>query len=130
MAVDVRGDFQTPPELAAAVWRVVDLSGVDLLMEPTVGLGVFIATTPAKDLPWLAYDVNDDYVESARTVASEEGLDAVVTQRNAFDLSSSELADRVEGRVVLAIGNPPWVTNAAQGTANAPTFPPSGTGSR
>jgi hypothetical protein len=122
---DPLGDFQTPEPLAAAVWQTLDLEDVDLLVEPTVGLGSFIATVPARarGVPWLAYDINAGYVEAAYEAATRAGVSATVEQRDAFSLDSAALRAQVAGRTVLAVGNPPWVTNAAQSAADRPNLP-------
>jgi hypothetical protein len=105
------GDFQTPPALAAQVWEAVDLAGTDLVVEPTVGLGAFLHTAPDVTRPWLAYDINPDYVRASRAVAAARGIDARIEVANAFELPAEECA---RDRVVLAIGNPPWATSAGQ----------------
>jgi hypothetical protein len=122
---DLYGDFQTPEKLAAAIWRVVDASDVDLIIEPTVGLGVFLTTAPAaaRSLPWLAYDVSPDYVDLARIAARSVGIDAVVEQQDAFALDRTFLHADIEDNTVLALGNPPWVTNSAQGGSARPNLP-------
>lgn len=123
---DPFGDFQTPADLAKKVWRAVNLDGVEVLVEPTVGEGVFLDTAPSSrcKLPWLAYDVAPAYVKRTREVANDRQLDAKVECRDAFDLEASGLRRVVAGKTVLAIGNPPWVTSSAQarvGSANVPT---------
>lgn len=122
---DTLGDFQTPSELASAVWQSLGRLKVDVLVEPTVGEGVFLATVPRtlRRLPWVAYDVNPGYVEGTREIALQEGLAADVRCKSIFDVSDTELTARVEGKRVLAIGNPPWVTNSAQGGATSPNLP-------
>lgn len=124
-AVDLYGDFQTPEPLASAVWEVVDTSGVDVLIEPTVGLGAFLSTAPAsvRALPWLGYDIQEDYVTRARAAASGAGLDATIEVQDAFTLDRALPRERVDGKTVLAIGNPPWVTNSGQGGAATPNLP-------
>lgn len=126
MQPDPFGDFQTPADLATAVWGAVDLNGVEVLVEPTVGEGVFLATTPdaCRGLPWIAYDIAPGYVEKARAIAREQRLNAKVERRDAFQLEGSTWGRHVAGRTVMAIGNPPWVTSSAQarnGAANLPT---------
>jgi hypothetical protein len=119
------GDFQTPAELASAVWSSLRCPDVDVLVEPTVGLGVFLATVPAayRHLPWLAYDLNPNYVEHTRNVALAENISADVRCKSIFDVSAGELSARINGRRVLAVGNPPWVTNSAQGAAAKANLP-------
>jgi hypothetical protein len=122
---DPFGDFQTPPELASKVWEAVDCSDLDVLIEPTVGQGVFLDTVPAalQRLPWVAYDIHTDYVRTARAVASRRGLNARIECRDAFSLRDGDVSHDVAGKTVLAIGNPPWVTNSAQGGASSANVP-------
>jgi hypothetical protein len=124
-ASDPLGDFQTPAELASAVWQAVDLSSVDVLVEPTVGEGVFLSTVPDthRHLPWMAYDIDSDYVERTCEMASRSGLNARIVHKDAFSLGHTDLRRLVSGKTVLAIGNPPWVTNSAQRGALAPNLP-------
>lgn len=119
------GDFQTPRDLASAVWRSLGSSEFDVLVEPTVGMGVFLSTVPAahRHLPWLAYDLNPNYVEHSREVSRREGLTADVRCRSIFDISHADVKAHIDGKRVLAIGNPPWVTNSAQGAAVTPNLP-------
>lgn len=111
------GDFQTPVELAEQVWSAVDMRGIDVIVEPTVGLGAFLKAAPPSScrLPWLAFDLNPAYIVAARSVASSRKLVSRLEVADAFDLGAHRIADATHGRVVLAIGNPPWVTSAAQG---------------
>jgi hypothetical protein len=122
---DTMGDFQTPSDLASAVWHSLGSPEVDVLVEPTVGLGVFLSTAPTthRKLPWLAYDLNPSYVEHTREIALKEGLTADVRCKSIFDVSHTELRAHLDGKRVLAIGNPPWVTNSAQGGAAKPNLP-------
>lgn len=103
----------------------MDCSDIDVLVEPTVGKGIFLSTVPAalQQLAWVAYDIDADYVEAARVVAGKRGLTARIECRDAFSLGDGDLSDDVAGRTVLAIGNPPWVTNSAQGTASSANVP-------
>jgi hypothetical protein len=115
----VRGDFQTPPELASKVWDSLGpLDDVRAVMEPTVGTGAFLRSAPDSLLgcPWLCLDVNETYVDLTRAVANDRGFeDARIEHADAFDLSSGLLAGLDPDRPLLAIGNPPWVTSAGQG---------------
>lgn len=119
------GDFQTPRELATTVWRHIDASGIDLLIEPTVGLGAFLGTTPnpLRSTPWLAWDVQPQYVAEARSIAQTNGLVATVEEQDVFHIDRSAIEPRVAGKTVLVIGNPPWVTNSAQAHIDRPNLP-------
>lgn len=111
------GDFQTPPDLARAIWENLDLAGVDLVVEPTIGLANFARTAPqkARGLPWMAWDVNPDYVATASETFADSGINGIVTRKNVFELEASDFGDSASQKTVLIIGNPPWVTSAAQG---------------
>jgi len=112
---DAFGDFQTPRELAEQIWRAVETEHLDLVVEPTVGVGAFLATVPpaVRQVPWLAFDINPDYVMQSRNIAETYAIPARIETEDAFALSPSDFP-RLEGRTVLAIGNPPWITSAGQ----------------
>lgn len=115
---DVRGDFQTPVALAKQVWDNLELGAVSAVIEPTVGAGAFLRTAPDRLLAcrWICQDLNREYVEQARDVATARGFaDTRIEQADAFDLSPDSVADLDSAQPLLAIGNPPWVTAAGQG---------------
>lgn len=120
---DAYGDFQTPRELAVQVWNVVDTASVEVCIEPTVGRGAFLQTVPvtAAALPWIAFDINSEYVAESQAIADRRGLPARIECADAFALTADDLS--VRGRTVLAVGNPPWVTNADQGRRSATNLP-------
>lgn len=122
---DAFGDFQTPPELASEIWQSLDLAGVDAVVEPTVGAGSFIATAPAaiRRVPWVAFDINGGYVERSRRAALDAGVAARIEVADAFGLQARDFHTIARGRTVLAIGNPPWVTSAAQGGLTETNLP-------
>ena len=115
----IRGDFQTPPQLATEVWRGLgDLADISAVIEPTVGAGAFLESAPDRLLqcPWLCMDIEPTYVSHARAVAKRRDFkNARVEHADAFDLSPDFLADLDPEQPLLAIGNPPWVTSADQG---------------
>lgn len=123
----VRGDFQTPPELAAKVWSSIGRSQeVTAVIEPTVGTGVFLRTAPASLLGcrWICLDLNAAYVDQAREVAKHRGYtDVRIEQGDAFAFSDELLAGLDPERPLLAIGNPPWVTSAGQGSHAVQNLP-------
>jgi hypothetical protein len=119
------GDYQTPHALATRVWETLGTIDVDLLVEPTVGLGVFLSTVPDayRDLPWIAFDLNSAYVAHTREVARTGGLTADVRCTSIFEVSDTELAPLARNKRVLVVGNPPWVTNSAQSGAAVSNLP-------
>ncbi|OJU84320.1 MAG: hypothetical protein BGO11_16795 [Solirubrobacterales bacterium 70-9] len=122
---DPYGDFQTPPALAEEVWGALDVDDVDVMVEPTVGLGAFVRTAPAaaRSKRWLAWDVNAEYVETSRTLLAAQGIAGSVDRMNVFDLDPGAVREEVAGKVVLALGNPPWVTNSVQGRMEVRNLP-------
>ena len=102
----------------------LDLHGVDVVVEPTVGLGAFISTAPdaARSVPWVAFDINPAYAQASRQVAEAMGVAARVEVGDAFRLAAADVPE-VAGRSVLAIGNPPWITNAAQAQLTVANLP-------
>jgi hypothetical protein len=124
-SVDPFGDFQTPQSLAARVWGQLDLDDVEVIIEPTVGVGGFIRAAPeaATSKRWLAFDINGEYVEVSREALLERQISGSVERMNVFGLSARHLAPSVNGKVVLAVGNPPWVTNSVQGRTESQNLP-------
>jgi hypothetical protein len=123
----VRGDFQTPVDLASSVWASLGtLREVNAIIEPTVGTGAFLRSAPDTALTchWLCFDVNAEYVSRTQALAKDRGLkDARIKLANAFDLTPEFFAELDPGKPVLAIGNPPWVTSASQGGLDVQNLP-------
>lgn len=118
-----RGDFQTPVELAREVWE--HLPQTDAVVEPTVGTGAFLEAAPPKtrQLPWRCFDLLAEHVAASRDRAAQLGFaDAAIVERDAFTISPSDFHLPPHARV-LAVGNPPWVTSAAQGAAGQTNLP-------
>jgi len=113
-----RGDFQTPEELAREVWKTLDASQFDLIIEPTFGLGSFLTTMPddckANVLGW---EIQEDYyqttIEELRGKIDHRRLKLL--RRDVFLASGADI-NVLPDSTVLVIGNAPWVTNSEQGT--------------
>lgn len=90
-----------------------------------MGEGIFLATAPPAldDVPWHAWDINPTYAQQSAAVAAERGLRATIAVEDAFDLDGTRLASIVRGKTVMAVGNPPWVTSASQGSAERKNLP-------
>jgi hypothetical protein len=125
-AESVFGDFQTPLALARDVWETIGLNDVRAVIEPTVGLGSFLSAAPEAmgAAQWICFDIDRDYVDAARRAAALAGLvGATIRQHDAFSVSSADFRDLDRSAPVLAIGNPPWVTSAAQAHAARANLP-------
>jgi methylase of polypeptide subunit release factors len=127
------GDFQTPPELAAAVLECLGPIGRKWprVLEPTCGQGHFIARLlehafPPKEI--LAVEIQDSHCAAARGVstgdANGSGVRVRIHQADLFSVDlRADLKWQARGRL-LVVGNPPWVTSAQLGRLEANVQPP------
>jgi hypothetical protein len=126
------GDFQTPPELVAAVLEALGPLGErwPRVLEPTCGQGHFIdgllaLPTPPREIR--AIEIQEGHCRAARArfkSGGRAGVRVQITQGDLFELNlKRDLAWRERGPL-LVIGNPPWVTNAELGALASPCRPP------
>jgi SAM-dependent methyltransferase len=124
------GDFQTPPELADAVCRILQRERSATLIEPTCGTGTFltagISRFPELHRAW-GFDIDPRYVATARRAVQRSKRTARVDCRirvgDFFRLDWSALVAECTEPLLL-LGNPPWVTNSALGTLRSGNLPP------
>jgi len=119
------GDFQTPLELARRVCaRAEALFGTPgTVIEPTCGVGAFLVAAHehfGERTQLHGVELNAEYVARAR--ATLDGAGATVNQGDFFELDWSALTAQYPGPL-LVIGNPPWVTNSAQGATGGVNLP-------
>ncbi len=111
-----RGDFQTPQALASLVWKTLDPSQFDLIIEPTFGTGAFLRTLPETSRGMvLGWEIHQDYYQATKGALNTDPKHngTKLFQRDVFEIRSSDIpAGQLS--TVLVIGNPPWVTNAEQ----------------
>ncbi len=112
-----RGDFQTPPDLAAQVLQFVRARGVvpGRILEPTCGTGAFVraayATWQAGVAEVVGFEINPAYDADLIALAAEhptfrfDYLDAQTLEADQLPWSSSG--------PLLICGNLPWVTTDA-----------------
>ena len=116
------GDFQTPDALAHSVCKVLRGLGAapNSIVEPTCGKGAFLRAS-VRVFPRcariLGFEVNPDYVQTAKSVKQAE-----VRCRNFFAQNWSDILDSLYDPV-LVVGNPPWVTNSAVGSLGGANLP-------
>jgi hypothetical protein len=124
------GDFQTPPELVAAVLDALGPVGSrwPRVLEPTCGRGHFLAgllrlAAPPREV--VGVELQEGHAGSARALASPATSPRVeVVRANVFDLDlSRDLPWRGRGPL-LVVGNPPWVTSAELGVLGSVVAPP------
>jgi len=122
------GDFQTPPNLAAAVVTFLRDSGISpsIVVEPTCGIGSF-ALAAEKGFhavrQVIAFDINPDYVVAVRKMLrNTDGVRCQVTQQDFFTFNWKKFFAAFQGEILI-LGNPPWVTNAALGTLGSDNVP-------
>ncbi|HEV8003658.1 MAG TPA: hypothetical protein VGP63_27585 [Planctomycetaceae bacterium] len=124
------GDFQTPPELALAVCRILQAERPRTLLEPTCGTGAFLSAALERGcfpelLIALGQDINPRYVASARRAARQTSSTARCRVR-VGDFFQTDWSDLLSdcAEPLLIVGNPPWVTNSALGTLGSSNLPP------
>ena len=116
------GDWQTNLPLAISVCKQIKKQGIrpQVIVEPTCGQGNFIIAA------LLTFDSIEDvygieiykpYLDALSEKLQKFGksLDNInvhLYHENIFDFDFRQITENVNGRVVLAVGNPPWVTNS------------------
>lgn len=116
------GDWQTNLPLAISICEQIKSQGIrpQVIIEPTCGQGTFIIAA------LLTFDTIEDvygieiykpYLDVLEDKLREYGkrLDKTnihLYHENIFDFDFRQITEHVNKRVVLAIGNPPWVTNS------------------
>lgn len=116
------GDWQTNLPLAISVCKQIKKQGIrpQVIVEPTCGQGNFIIAA------LLTFDSIEDvygieiykpYLDALNEKLQKFGksLDNInvhLYHENIFDFDFRQITENVNGRVVLAVGNPPWVTNS------------------
>lgn len=121
------GDFQTPPELVAAVLDCLKAGGLrwTRVLEPTCGVGNFIqglleSADPPTEIR--GFEIQQSHLEIARRLGSPS-TKTVIEHANLFDLNlKCDLKWTTEGKL-LVLGNPPWVTNAELGALESLNLP-------
>ena len=119
---DEYGDWQTNLPLAISICEHIKSQGIrpQVIIEPTCGQGNFILAA------LLTFDTIEDVygieiykpylnILNDKLQKLEKPLDNVnihLYHKNIFDFDFRQITEHIKGRVVLAVGNPPWVTNS------------------
>ncbi len=126
------GDWQTNDDLALSICRVIKNSGISpqVIIEPTCGRGSFLfaalETFDSIEEVW-GIDINQDYIKYLEHSFEIKGIKSLVKTHlihgDIFKLNFHEIQNSINGRKVLIIGNPPWVTNSTQGGIKSENLP-------
>jgi len=126
------GDFQTPPELVAAVLETLGPIGLrwPRVLEPTCGQGEFIAgllahRTPPREI--LGIEIQEGHCELARSLSVEKApsnAHVTIMHGDFFGFNLKEDLSWREQGPLLVVGNPPWVTTAELGRSATNWQPP------
>jgi hypothetical protein len=123
-AVAEFGDFQTPPELALRVTRLLAGMGVRpaSILEPSCGVGAFVAAScqTFPEAKVVGVDVNVDYL--AKAALSVGSPNASFIQSSFFHHDWRSELQRLQGPLLIT-GNPPWVTNSELGALGSDNLP-------
>ena len=119
------GDWQTDMRLALAVCRLLKSKGVNpqVIVEPTCGKGHFIlAALQVFDGVEDVYGVEiyKPYLDEFKIQVLQSCMDDSILSRpkihlynqSIFDFDLSSIKQRIGGREVLVLGNPPWAMNS------------------
>src|SRR5262249_41968489 len=126
------GDFQTPPELVAAVLDTLGPIGArwPRVLEPTCGQGHFLQGLlehPAPPREIHAVEIQPSHCRAAGEQAARQGdrgIALTITCADIFQLRlGRDLRWRHDGPL-LVVGNPPWVTSAELGSLAGAQTPP------
>lgn len=123
------GDFQTPPQLAGEVCRLLGAKGIApvSVLDPTCGQGNFLAaalkTFPTIDKA-VGIDVNLDCIALARSnlLSAHHRVAVEIRQEDFFAVDWKRLLDCLP-EPLLVLGNPPWVTNSALSSLDSANLP-------
>ncbi|MCK6548253.1 SAM-dependent methyltransferase [Myxococcota bacterium] len=118
-----RGDWQTPPALARAlVERLTPfVDGVATFVEPTCGVGNFLAAAGARHAAAVlaGWELDPEYSQRAAAVLGARGR---ISCANFFEVDWRDALASLP-RPLVVLGNPPWVTSAAIGRLGGTNLP-------
>jgi hypothetical protein len=130
------GDFQTNRNLSLSITKSLSNKNINpqVLVEPTCGKGSFIlsAIQMFDSLQQiLGIEIQESYLWELKFELLEYFLQNPNTNKpeiqlfhcNVFDFDFRQIKQQLNGRKLLVIGNPPWVTNATLSTLNSTNLP-------
>lgn len=127
------GDWQTNLSLAVAVCEHLKAKGLrpQVVIEPTCGIGNFILAAlltfdGIEDV--YGIEITKPYLDRLRETLERTPNITAKTQihllnQSIFDADLASIKKSFRGKNVLALGNPPWVTNSKLGELDSPNLP-------
>ena len=135
-AKDEYGDWQTNMELALEVCCLLKDKGVDprIIIEPTCGKGHFIlaALQTFENVEEIyGVEIYKPYLDELKVQILQFCMDNTdkrkpkinLYHQNVFGFDFTDIKNKLGGREVLVLGNPPWVTNSKLGGINSANLP-------
>lgn len=123
------GDWQTSFEFASLVCSYLKNQGVNpqIIIEPTCGKGNFIKAAIAsfENLEEIyGVEIYKPYLDELETYTEKlENVSVHLINHDVFTFDFVEIKRRVQGKNILILGNPPWVTNSELSKNNSDNIP-------
>ncbi|GHS94546.1 restriction endonuclease NspV [Bacteroidia bacterium] len=130
------GDFQTNRNLSLSITNYLSAKNINpqVLIEPTCGKGSFIlsAIQTFNSLQQVfGIEIQEVYLWELKFELLEYFLKNPTANKpeihlynyNIFDFDFQQIEKQINGRELLVIGNPPWVTNSTLSSLNSKNLP-------
>lgn len=133
---DEYGDWQTNMNLALETCRILKENGVNpqIIIEPTCGKGHFIIAAlqifdNIEDI--YGIEIYKPYLNELKTQILQYHIDNPdkkktkihLYHQSIFDFEFTDIKRNFNGKEILVLGNPPWVTNSKLGGINSTNLP-------
>lgn len=123
------GDWQTSFEFACLVCRYLKHQGVNpqIIIEPTCGKGNFIKAAIAtfenvEDV--YGIEIYKPYLDELKVYTDTlKNVSVHLINHDVFTFDFDEIKRQIQGKNILILGNPPWVTNSEQSKNNSENVP-------
>lgn len=123
------GDWQTSFEFACLVCRYIKRQGVNpqVIIEPTCGKGNFIKAAIAtfENLEEIyGIEIYKPYLDELKIYTDTlKNVSVHLFNHDVFTFNFNDIKRQVQGKNILVLGNPPWVTNSELGKNNSENIP-------
>lgn len=124
------GDWQTNEQLALSICKLLYSKGIrpQVVIEPTCGRGSFLSAAlktfdTITDI--IGIEINAEYLlETTKKVSPySNAVQIHLFCNNIFSFDFSSIKPLIQGKQILILGNPPWVTNSQLGLLDSKNLP-------